>query len=371
MDLQELRACLLLHSVPGLTNRKLGGLLRAFGGPRSVLAASQEQWRERGLLPEQATALALARQQGGHPACLVPVAQQLDVLLAADAIAIDLTDPRYPALLSSIYDPPAILYARGNIQLLQAPMLAMVGSRRASPAGLRVATELAAGAVAAGLGICSGLAMGIDGAAHRGALAAGGDTVAVMATGIEQLYPRRHRTLGEEIGARGCLVSEFPPGSPPLPQHFPRRNRVISGLSLATVVVEAAFPSGSLLTAGSAIEQGREVFAVPWSIHHRNGRGCLRLLRDGAGMVESIADVLAELGPMYAAQRELFAPPALPRDALPAGRAAIQELLGDEALPVEVLAAHTGQPVATVLSALSELELAGEATRESGGYIRC
>jgi DNA processing protein len=371
METSDLRACLLLHSVPTLSNKMLVDLLRHFGTPSGVLDSRSADWINNGLPPEVTRDLELARRQGVHPGCPVPIETQLGLLTAANASALMLTDRRYPPLLATIFNPPAILYYRGDPSVMLHPLLAMVGSRKASPSGLRVAVELASSAASVGLGICSGLALGIDSAAHRGALAGEGSTLAVMATGIEQVYPRRHQRLAEEILEQGCLLTEFPPGSPPLRHNFPRRNRIISGLSLATVVVEAALPSGSLLTAGSAMEQGREVFAVPWSIHHRNGRGCLRLLRDGAGMVESVEDVLAELGPMYQLQQDLFKTAVAPRGDLSAGRTRLLELVGFEATSVDVLAAHSGQPVARVLSSMSELELAGLVARQAAGYIRC
>jgi DNA processing protein len=194
-----------------------------------------------------------------------------------------------------------------------------------------------------------------------------------MATGIEQTYPRRHRDLAVDVAVGGCLLSEFPPGSPPLRANFPQRNRLISGLSLATVVIEAALPSGSLLTAGSALEQGREVFAAPWSIFHRNGRGCLRLIRDGAGIVESIEDVLLELGALHQLQLNLENTAIQPSGeaALPAGQARLLALLGDTAEDLDSLVAASQLPVAVVLAGLSALELLGRIARSSGGYVRC
>ena len=203
------------------------------------------------------------------------VAKAKEAAQAAGAIALAIDDERYPPLLRVIHDPPPLLYVRGDPAVLQEPHLAVVGSRRASPAGLRVAQILTGQVARAGLHICSGLALGIDGAAHRGALEAGGKSVAVMATGIDTIYPHRHLALAAQLEQAGCLVTEFPPGTPPLRQNFPKRNRIISGLSLGVLVVEAALPSGSLITAGAALEQGREVFALPWSMLHDGGRGCL------------------------------------------------------------------------------------------------
>ncbi len=287
---------------------------------------------------------------------------------AAGAGMISIADPLYPPLLKTITSPPPLLYYRGDPGLLSRPQLAMVGARRASAAALKVAQRLAGSAVHAGLAVTSGLALGIDGAAHRGALAADGKTVAVMGTGIDDTYPLRHRELGEQIAATGCLVTEFPPGTPPVPHNFPRRNRIISGLSLGVLVVEAALPSGSLITANTATEQGREVFALPWSIVHKGGAGCLRLLRDGAKMVLCIDDVVEELDPLYKLQRDL----TLDSEAI-AGVTDNHELLalvGYESTKVDDLVIASGLPVAEVMAGLSALEMGGKISRCPGGYIR-
>ena len=294
----------------------------------------------------------------------------LDPALAALGVqTLSLDDERYPPLLRLIPDPPPLLYVRGDLSLLREPQIAMVGSRRASPAGLRVADNLARELANLGLHVCSGLALGIDGAAHQGALAAGGHSVAVMATGIDQIYPARHRALAEKLSQRGCLVTEFPPGTAPLRHNFPRRNRIISGLSLGVVVVEAALPSGSLITASTATAQGREVFALPWSILHRGGHGCLQLLRDGAKMVRELQDIVEELGPLYHCQRDMFAA----ADAVtvaPAGQQTLLDLVGFELCSLDQLVASAGLPVDQVLDQLSRLEMAGLVQRCAGGYIR-
>ncbi|MFV8818925.1 DNA-processing protein DprA [Haliea sp. E17] len=280
------------------------------------------------------------------------------------------SDCTFPALLRSIPDPPQQLYVRGDPGHLQRPMLALVGARNASVAGLQAATSLAAAAVRVGLTVCSGLATGIDAAAHSAALDAGGSTVAVMGTGIDAIYPPGNRQLGERITAAGCLVTEYPPGTRPLPHHFPCRNRIISGLSLGVVVVEAALRSGSLITARLALEQGREVFALPWSNAHGGGAGCLHLLRDGAKMVQGIDDVLEEIGSLYAALRQ-----AAPRQSGAAPEVADEEpgllaLIGDAEVPVDQLIQIAGLPVSAVLARLSALELAGRIRRGSVGYYR-
>lgn len=282
---------------------------------------------------------------------------------------VTLSDDGYPPLLREIHDPPEKLYVRGDPSLLSRPQLAMVGARRASAVALRIAESFARAAALSGLQVCSGLARGIDGACHRGALAAGGKTIAVMGTGIEMTYPPAHRALAGEIAAKGCLVSEFPPGTPPRRQNFPRRNRIISGMSLGVLVVEAALPSGSLITARTALEQGREVFALPWSIAHQGGAGCLRLLQDGARMVVTIGDVLEELGSLYQLQLDLtdnaMGGPGAPEEELP-----LLQLLGYEEVPLDTLANSSGLPVAELLSQLSSLEIGGLIVRGPGGYMR-
>ena len=290
----------------------------------------------------------------------------------ADGVStLSIDDDNYPALLRVIPDPPPMLYVRGDPHLLQQPMLAVVGSRRASAAGLRLAAQLSADACRAGLHICSGLALGIDGAAHTGALDSGGKSVAVMATGIDRIYPQRHRQLARRMLESGALVSEFPPDTPPKKHNFPRRNRIISGLALGVLVVEAALPSGSLITAGTALKQGREVFALPWSSLHSQGRGCLQLLRDGACMVQDIDDILRELGPLFAVQQAGAATADQSQAAKPAPReSGLLALLGYEPIGLDELVQHAARPVDQVLRELSVLELDGSVTRVSGGYVR-
>ncbi len=285
----------------------------------------------------------------------------------AEIHVLSLDDEHYPPLLRLIHDPPRRLYVRGDPSVLAQPLLAVVGSRKASPAALRLTGVLCGQAVAAGLHICSGLALGIDAAAHRGGLEAGGLGVAVMATGIDRIYPGRHRELAGRLQQQGCLVSEFPPGAPPRRQHFPQRNRIISGLSLGVMVVEAARASGSLITARFAVEQGREVFALPWSVLHPGGAGCLQLIRDGARLVLSIEDVLDELGPLFQLQSDFSSS----RSKAMESASTLLRLVGFEAVSVDELAAASGWPVARILAELSNLELQGLVCRGSGGYIRC
>ncbi|MFK7975304.1 MAG: DNA-processing protein DprA [Halioglobus sp.] len=292
-------------------------------------------------------------------------------------------DDRYPPLLREIHDPPPELYVRGDVAALAQPQFAIVGSRRASVAALRVTRLLASQLSQSGLSICSGLALGIDGAAHQGAIGCQGTTVAVTATGIDTIYPYRHRGLATEVTSSGCVVTEFPPGTPPRKGNFPQRNRIISGMSLGVLVVEAALQSGSLITARTANEQGREVFALPWSMLHEGGKGCLQLLRDGAKMVLDVHDIVDELGPLYSqhqreSQRSSDDVTALKQDAAEAGlglptsknEALILALLGYDASALDELAQASGLPVNTVLSVLSGLEVSGRVARSDGGYVR-
>jgi DNA processing protein len=284
--------------------------------------------------------------------------------------------PGYPPQLTSIPDPPAVLFVRGDPALLALPQLAIVGSRGPTPPGRETAFRFARRLAGAGLAIVSGLATGIDAAAHRGALAAGGVTIAVCGTGLDRCYPPGHAALADEIAARGALVSEFPPGTPPLPGHFPRRNRLISGLSLGVLVVEARYRSGSLITARLAAEQGREVFALPGSIHNPLARGCHRLIRDGARLVEDPAEVLDGL------QGNLFQalPPGSLQPPAAAGISAgrldsdgkiLLNACGFEPVDIDILVERTGFSAATVASLLLLLELRGEVESFAGGlYCR-
>jgi len=284
--------------------------------------------------------------------------------------------PGYPPQLACIPDPPELLYFRGDPTVLSAPAIAIVGSRRPTPAGRATAFEFARRLASHGLVVTSGLAAGIDAAAHRGALAAGGATVAVCGTGLDRTYPEAHAALAAEIAAQGAVVSEFPPGTKPLPHHFPRRNRLISGLSLGVLVVEARHRSGSLITARLAAEQGREVFALPGSIHNPLARGCYRLIRDGARLVETVQEVVAGL------QADLFAalpwPVVQPREteALSAGpldreSKILLNACGFEPVDVDILVQRTGFTAASVASMLVMLELRGEVESSAGGtYCR-
>jgi DNA processing protein len=285
---------------------------------------------------------------------------------ASDCHIITYQDDHYPPQLKEIAAFPPLLFVQGDISLLKQPQVGIVGSRNATPAGIDTAFHFAKTLAAQGLVITSGLARGIDGASHEGALHEKQKTIAVMGTGPDVVYPRRHQTLFKKIVESGCIVTEFPTGTSPQASHFPRRNRIISGLSRGILVVEAAYASGSLITAKYALEQNREVFAIPGAIHNPFSRGCHALIKQGAILVESAAEILEALGYSAAsapnpAPLKASAPKALP-DFL--------QYLGFEATPVDVIISRSGLTAEKVSSILLLLELEGHVTSAPGGYLR-
>ncbi len=292
---------------------------------------------------------------------------------APDRHILTLSDPRYPAPLAALDLAPTVLYVSGMLDALLAPHVAIVGARKASPAALSVAHELASGLATAGIAVVSGMAIGIDGAAHRGCLAAQGRTVAVAATPADVIYPKRHQQLALDITRSGAIVTEFPLGTPLRASCFPQRNRIISGLCLATVVVEAALPSGSLLTAKHAIEQGREVMVVPGSIRNPQARGCHALIKDGATLIESAEDILTGLSmPLEAHLQAQKAPTNEAATVIKDSDALLLlENLGYDPCSADELTSKTGLSTARVIRALSSLELQGTIKRSTGRYSRC
>lgn len=352
-----LASWLQLTLTPGLGAAAIRGLLKQFGLPENILGATRSQL-ERAAGP---AAAALLRPEGVAPA----VKHALRWAEEPGHGVVTLADASYPKLLLEIPDPPALLYAVGRLELLGRPTLAVVGSRNATVQGARNAEQFAQSFSAAGLTIVSGLALGIDAAAHRGGLAAAGSTIAVLGTGIDVVYPRQNATLAKHIATSGLLLSEFPLGTPGAAHHFPRRNRLISGLAQGCLVVEAALASGSLITARAAAEQGREVFAVPGSIHSPLSKGCHALIKQGAKLVESAEDVLAELTSFrrtgFASTR---AAPATPEhDPLLAH-------MGFDPVDVDSLCARAGLPAEQVSAALLRLELAGRVASLPGGMYQ-
>ncbi len=342
-DNEGLAAWLRLTLTPGIGGETQRKLLAAFGLPEAIFAA-------------------------GHLAVRAVVGSKADLLFDFDPGEIvdrsmnwaeqpgqhilTLADSGYPQALLEIPDPPSLLYVRGNPALLQKRGLAIVGSRNATPQGLQTAETFARALAGKGLSIISGLALGIDAAAHRGALAADGETIAVIGTGADRVYPARNKDLAVAIAERGTIVSEFPLGTPAVAANFPRRNRIISGLSRGVLVVEAAPESGSLITARLAAEQGREVFAIPGSIHSPVARGCHKLIKQGAKLVETAQDILEEFGN--------HAEPCLsPEMASVAEDNVILKALGHDPFALDELLERTGLSADVLLGELLTLELDG------------
>lgn len=366
MDQEALRGWLALIRVPGLGPGRARQLLQRFGEPAAVLAAGGPAWRGAGLSEPLCQGLAQP-DWAGVDLDLAWLAQS-----AAPAVRSLITcrDPRYPPQLAQIAQAPLALFAIGDADLLHLPQLAVVGARSASAQGTENAQAFAAELARRGLTITSGLALGIDAAAHRGALSAEGFTVAVCGNGLDRVYPARNRELAHAIAQRGLLLSEFPAGVPPLPEHFPRRNRIISGLALGVLVVEAARESGSLITARLAGEQGREVFAIPGSIHNPQARGCHALIREGAKLVETVDDILAELAPQLPAVRAALAggtKPAADEGVVgDADQALVLQALGFETVALDHLVGRLGLPVERISAALLTLELDGRVAAGPG-----
>jgi DNA processing protein len=318
--------------------------------------------------------LALTERQ--RALLFAPDEQRIDAdlrwLESSGATLLAFGSPGYPPMLARIRRAPAALYVLGDASVLADPQLAIVGSRKPTPAGLQNAHAFAEAFARVGLTVTSGLALGIDAASHEGALDGGGPTVAVCGNGLDIVYPREHRALAARIRERGALVSEFAPGIEPLPEHFPQRNRILSGLAHGTLVVEAGVHSGSLNTASHALEQGRDVFAIPGSIHNPVARGCHKLLRQGAKLVEDMQDVLVEL--KISLQSPLITQPATTRAA---GRALDKEYemlldaVGFEPASIDALVERTGLPSESIASMLLILELDGRVAPYAGGrYCR-
>ncbi|SEM63698.1 DNA protecting protein DprA [Pseudomonas sp. ok272] len=351
----ELEARLRLHCLPDVGPRRFKTLLDAFGCASKALSAPASAWRSLGL----PAASADARRSPLIRDCAY---RALAWLEHEDQHLLVLGQPGYPALLEEISDPPPLLFVAGSPAILEQPQLAMVGSRRASRPGLDTATAFSRSLAGAGFVITSGLALGIDAAVHQAALDVGGHTIGVVGTGLGNFYPQRNRRLGEAMIAQGsAVVSEFPLDAGPHASNFPRRNRIISGLSLGVLVVEASVASGSLITARLAAEQGREVYAIPGSIHHPGARGCHQLIRDGAVLVETIEHILEGL-------RGWHHEPSAP-DAPPPADHPLLRLLFAAPYTSEALADAVGWPLPKVLAALTELEMQARAVCEGGRWF--
>lgn len=361
----NLLATLMLGMVAGVGPRIRQLLLERFGSPEAVLAASPAELRQvQGVGAKLAEAIVAGRDEA-------PAREEIEHCRANGLEFLTPAHDAYPRLLNEIPDPPGVLFCRGELRPEDAVAIAIVGTRHATGYGLKQAARLAGSLSQAGMTIVSGMARGIDAAAHRAALAAGGRTVAVLAGGLSNIYPPEHAGLADEVAASGVLLSEAPSWAQPLPGTFPQRNRIITGMSLGVIVVEAADRSGALISARHAMEQGREVFAVPGRADSRASRGCHRLLRDGARLVESADDVLEELGPLVeAAPRsgggELRHPAELK---LNEQERCVLDAVGDEPTSLDTVAATSGLPVPRVLSTISVLEMRHLVRRVSGNLV--
>ena len=351
-----------LLQTPGIGRDSARRLLAACGSPGAVFKA------------RPATLQQLVGSTAAGALCTPPPEYQNRLAAAlfwldggAHRHVLTLDHPAWPPALLQTADPPLLLYVQGRTELLARPALAIVGSRHPTAQGKDNAYSFAKALGEQGYVIVSGLALGIDGAAHQGALQASAGTVAVVGTGLDIVYPPSHRELARRIAEQGALVSEFAPGTPGLPEHFPLRNRIIAGLTLGTLVVEAGLPSGSLITARLAVEGGREVFAIPGSIHSPQSKGCHALLKQGAKLVESAADIVDELR----GSRQARLPLSLPADPAAEPRfTALLEALGHDPVTLDALMARTGCAAAELSALLLELELDGQTARLPGGLYQ-
>jgi DNA processing protein len=354
---KDVEQWLRLSLLPGLGDETFRRLLFAFGSPEQILSAGHDALSK--VVPGR---LASAICEHDAPDELATVGKWLE---DAANVIVTLGDVRYPQALLQIPDPPPVLYIKGRADLLNLPALAIVGSRNASPQGTALAENFARTLSDAGLTIVSGLALGIDAAAHRGGLAGGARSVAVLGTGLDVVYPARNRALAHQLAAEGTLVSEFPLGTGPIASNFPRRNRLISGLSRGCLVIEAAAQSGSLITARLANEQGRDVFAVPGSVHSPLSKGCHLLIKQGAKLVESAQDVLEELHlPANVPEAANAAPRASAREH------ALLEHLGFDPCDIDMLSARSGFASDVVAALLTQLEIAGIVVAVPGGKFQ-
>ena len=359
------KAFLTLCLIPGVGPRTLSNLLDHFGDAKSVLACAPASLKQvPGVGSKLASQIALATEK-------IDVDVQLDLCKQNSIEIIDQLSERYPRPLLEIHDPPPILFCNGELEEEDSLAISIVGSRHATHYGKRVAEKLSRGLAMAGYTIISGLARGIDAAAHRGALAAGGRTIAVLGSGLLNIYPAEHKELAKEVSASGAVLSEVVPNRAPKSTAFPARNRIVTGLSLGTIVVEAADRSGALISARLATEQGREVFAVPGPIDSRMSRGCHKLIRDGAKLVESIDDVLEELGPLMSPLKtstgdDIHHPAELQ---LNDQEKVILHAIESTPTDIDTVVERTELPVQRVLSTISILEIRRLIRRTSGTTV--
>jgi DNA processing protein len=373
VDSVDLAAWLRLSLTPGVGNDTARKLLAAFGPPANVFSQSAIALRQ--VLP--AAQVAALQREPDHFAAQLALTEDWLQGLPPRRIVV-LGDADYPSSLLEIEDPPLMLYLLGTADLARLDAktcIAMVGSRNPTPQGAANARQFAQAFAQAELCVVSGMALGVDAAAHEGALASGHAggccTLAVIGTGLDRVYPKSHVELAERIAQRGLLVSEFPLGTPPLAANFPRRNRLIAGLSRATLVVEAALRSGSLITARLAAEQGKDVFAIPGSIHSPLSRGCHALIKQGAKLVESAQDVLEEFPAEKARQPSAMAQDGEPQDSDESGwQRSLLRLLGYDPVSLDALQARCGMATPELQARLLELELVGQIARLPGGLFQ-
>ena len=355
---------ILLSMVEGLGPKWLATLTTAFGSPQGVWYASEAKIKTIPRIPRKVVADLIRKRD-----TLVPD-QVLAELQRAGIKFFFSDDPVYPPLLKEIYDPPKVLYIKGDSALFQLPMIAVVGARKASPYGLAVAEKIGRELAEAGICVVSGMARGIDSAAHKGALSVNGPTVAVLGCGVDVVYPAENRRLMSELADRGLVISEFPPGTGPAAGNFPVRNRIISGLSKGVVIIEAAEKSGSLITADCALEQCRDVFAVPGQITNPLNKGAHRLIKQGDKLVEDVSDILDELG-MYSNSADRCIPTNYCQVDLTVEEKTLYNVISDEPVCSESLIEQTGLDPAKVMSMLLVMELKGLIRQLPGErYIR-
>ncbi len=357
-DSSELAAWLRLTLAPGIGGEAQRRLLAAHGLPEQIFSAGLAALSR--TLPAGQAERLLAHDAGeAIEAALAWASEPGNTLLT-------LADGAYPQKLLETPDPPTLLYVRGRANLLNKPAIAIVGSRNATPQGLLNAEAFATTLAEAGLTVVSGLALGIDAAAHRGGLRGAGSTVAVIGTGIDRIYPAGNRDLARDIAVRGAIVSEFPLGTPALKENFPRRNRILSGLARGWLVVEAAERSGSLITARLAGEQGRDVFAIPGSIHSPLAKGCHKLIKQGAKLVDDASDILDELGIAGKGRSA----PATNHDESAAAERRLLDCLGYDVCDIDTLAARAGLTAEKLYAILLRMELDGRIASLPGGRFQ-
>ncbi|MDP2070340.1 DNA-processing protein DprA [Methylotenera sp.] len=359
-ELVEKSLWISLSNIHGVGSQTFCQLLKTFGNPANIYAANHKQLKE--VVSDK---IAAEITKGVDEEAL---RDSLHWLSQANNHLVTLADSHYPKALLEISDPPPFLYAKGNLALLNIPSIAIVGSRNASVQGEKNAEAFAQGLSGYNLCIVSGLALGIDGAAHRGALKANGATIAVVGTGLDIVYPARHRDLAHQIVERGLIISEFALGTPSKPQNFPKRNRIISGLSLGCLVVEANLQSGSQITARLSAEQGREVFAIPGSIHSPMSKGCHQLIKQGAKLVDCLQDIVEELDLINATEN--VAETSNYSDNKTPPQNSLLTLMGYEPITLENIVHLSGLTVSEVSSMLMLLELEGGVASLAGGQYQ-